>query len=158
MIWPRAGSQKQVTSLCSRPCPHIPALPHWWQPAAELAKARESQDPLLTLRGYIPFWKTSSYASIVCFFLFWWKMISGSGRAAGLPTRPHHLPSSTHTVTACRCCAPSTVGSQLSAVGTAQSQPLCTPCPARGSRCLCGCIHPLLLAGCWRPLCTEARQ
>lgn len=99
---------------------------------------------------------------LICFHCMFLLILVEDDFRIGTSCRPSHpsppSPSSTDTVTACRCCAPSTVGSQLSAVGTAQSQPLCTPCPARGSRCLCGCIHPLLLAGCWRPLCTEARQ
>lgn len=99
---------------------------------------------------------------LICFHCMFLLILVEDDFRIGTSCRPSHpsppSPSSTDTVTACRCCALSTVGSQLSAVGTAQSQPLCTPCPARGSRCLCGCIHPLLLAGCWRPLCTEARQ
>lgn len=99
---------------------------------------------------------------LICFHCMFLLILVEDDFRIGTSCRPSHpsppSPSSTDTVTACRCCAPSTVGSQLSAVGTAQSQPLCTPCPARGSRCLCGCIHPLLLAGCWRPLCTKARQ
>lgn len=99
---------------------------------------------------------------LICFHCMFLLILVEDDFRIGTSCRPSHpsppSPFSTDTVTACRCCAPSTVGSQLSAVGTAQSQPLCTPCPARGSRCLCGCIHPLLLAGCWRPLCTEARQ